>query len=133
MYIPPLSCFINNHYGFWKLIFGVQAKSRIKLKKVFIILKCISISFLLAWRESLYLLPPERVALQFRTCEKHKLENISQFLKVVTFLDFIYWFDWVFGKSRQRISTRLFYLVKLETLSLAAHFLTVCTLEEVRR
>ena len=29
----PLSRFINNHYGFWKLIFGHQAKVLYKVRK----------------------------------------------------------------------------------------------------
>ena len=42
---PPLSCFINNLYSFWKLIFGHQVRKSIKLEKVVIILKRISNSF----------------------------------------------------------------------------------------
>ena len=71
-----------------------------------------------------------------RTYEKYKLEKISQFLKIVTFLDFIYWFDRVFGKSRQRISTRthaFLIILNWELYHLLHIFLTVWTLEEVKR
>ena len=71
-----------------------------------------------------------------RTYEKSKLEKISQFSKGATFLDFIYWFYRVFGKLRQRISTQnhvFSILLNWERYYLRHIFLTVHTLEEVRR
>ena len=32
-HIHPLPCFINNHYGFWKITFGYQAKVTQKVRK----------------------------------------------------------------------------------------------------
>ena len=32
-HIHPLSCFLNNHYGFWKLTFGHLAKVMQKVRK----------------------------------------------------------------------------------------------------
>ena len=68
--------------------------------------------------------------------EKYKLGKISQLSKVASFLNFIYWFDLVFGKSRQRISTRnqaFSILLNWEQCHLLYIFLIVKTLEEVRR
>ena len=54
----------------------------------------------------IFSLLPNRLALYFRTYEKYKFDKISKFSKVVRFFNFIYLFDRVFGKSRQKISTR---------------------------
>ena len=81
-------------------------------------------------------LPPNRVVLWSRMYEKYKLEKISLFSKAATFLDFVYWFDQIFGKSRQRISTRTHAfstLLNWEQYHLLHTSLTVYTLEEVRR
>ena len=76
------------------------------------------------------------MALQSRTYEKYKLENISQFSRVAFFVDFIYWFDRVFGKSRQKISTQtqaFSILLNWERYLLLHIFLTVYTLEKFRQ
>ena len=68
----------------------------------FLLKRILTFSFLLY--ELINLLPPDRVALQSRTYEKQQLEKLSQISKVATLLDFIFYFDGVFRKSRQRIS-----------------------------
>ena len=53
----PLSCFINNHYGFWKLTFGHQVKVTQKVRKsVYNIKRCFKQFFTFLERTSTFII-----------------------------------------------------------------------------
>ena len=55
VYVPPLSCFNYNHYGFWKLTFLHNAKFMYKIRRGVYNIEMYFKQFLPTYRESLQL------------------------------------------------------------------------------
>ena len=129
-HIHPLSCFINNRYGFWKLTFGHQVKVKQKVRKsVYNIKRYFKQFFTFLERTSTFIIS------LFRTIYRGSYPDVftkkSFLLQVVLlFKAFSGWLLLYVWKWMQHVPTRMhLFRVKIEILQSTK--LTIKTLEEL--